>query len=46
MCISHDAFGIVFAILKLVSQIALSYHEQVQLDFECFKDYVKKNFSK
>ena len=31
---------------QLVTQIALSYREQVHLDFDCFKDYVKKNYSK
>lgn len=30
---------------KLVTQIALSYRQQVHLDFDCFKDYVKDNFS-
>lgn len=30
--------------LQLVAQIALSYHDQVVLDFICFNDYVKKTF--
>eukprot|EP00573_Skeletonema_grethae_P001277 CAMPEP_0201687234 /NCGR_PEP_ID=MMETSP0578-20130828/1383_1 /ASSEMBLY_ACC=CAM_ASM_000663 /TAXON_ID=267565 /ORGANISM="Skeletonema grethea, Strain CCMP 1804" /LENGTH=696 /DNA_ID=CAMNT_0048171375 /DNA_START=120 /DNA_END=2210 /DNA_ORIENTATION=- len=30
---------------KLVTQIALSYREQVLLDFDCFEDYVKNNYS-
>jgi hypothetical protein len=28
----------------LVAKIALLYHDQVKLDFDCFDDYVKKTF--
>jgi len=30
---------------NLVTQIALSYREQVLLDFDCFEDYVMNNYS-
>ena len=29
---------------QLVAKIALSYHNQVNLDFHCFEEYVKRTF--
>ncbi|KAL3773051.1 hypothetical protein ACHAW5_000468 [Stephanodiscus triporus] len=29
---------------KLVAMIAMNYSDQVKLDFDCFKGYIKKNF--
>ena len=29
---------------QLVAKIAMTYSDQVKLDFGCFEDYVKKNF--
>lgn len=30
---------------KAVTQLAMNYHEQVLLDYRCFKQYVEENFS-
>jgi hypothetical protein len=29
---------------QLVAMIAMNYSDQVKLDFDCFKGYIKKNF--
>jgi hypothetical protein len=29
---------------QLIAKIALSYHNQVNLDFHCFEEYMKKAF--